>query len=288
MYERFTDRARKVMQLANHEAQRFNREYIGTEHILLGLMKEDGSIAANVLKNMDVSLQTIRNEIEAIVASGPEMVTMGRLPQTPRAKKVVELAVQSAQVLNHGHVGTEHLLLGLIKEGEGIACQVLKNLGVIAEDVTEEILNLLGRKAAEGEKAVKEATAPTDALSPVLVARYGSPANCYFVFALHNPEYPSPELQDQMYQAIPDVDICGFYADLKERVCREERTRYLQKFGTQLGNASKGGANAERFRCLVILKELSDATESAAAKAAYLLAVKRICEDGTEKKENGK
>ena len=87
MYERFTDRARKVMQLANQEAQRFNHEYIGTEHILLGLVKEGSGVAANVLKNLDVDLRKIRLEVEKLVQSGPEMVTMGKLPQTPRAKK---------------------------------------------------------------------------------------------------------------------------------------------------------------------------------------------------------
>ena len=94
MYERFTDRARKVMQLANQEAQRFNHEYIGTEHILLGLVKEGSGVAANVLKNLDVDLRKIRIEVEKIVQTGPDMVTMGKLPQTPRAKKVIEYSME--------------------------------------------------------------------------------------------------------------------------------------------------------------------------------------------------
>src|SRR5215213_9309841 len=101
MYERFTDRARKVMQLANQEAQRFNHEYIGTEHILLGLVKEGSGVAANVLKNLDVDLRKIRLEVEKIVQAGPDMVTMGKLPQTPRAKKVIEYAIEEARNLNH-------------------------------------------------------------------------------------------------------------------------------------------------------------------------------------------
>ncbi|WP_010581756.1 ATP-dependent Clp protease ATP-binding subunit [Schlesneria paludicola] len=144
MYERFTDRARKVMQLANQEAQRFNHEYIGTEHILLGLVKEGSGVAANVLKNLEVDLRKIRLEVEKIVQSGPDMVTMGKLPQTPRAKKVVEYAMEEARNLNHNYVGTEHLLLGLIREQEGVAAQVLMNLGLKLEDVREEVLNLLG------------------------------------------------------------------------------------------------------------------------------------------------
>lgn len=152
MYERFTDRARKVMQLANQEAQRFNHEYIGTEHILLGLVKEGSGVAANVLKNLEVDLRKIRLEVEKIVQSGPDMVTMGKLPQTPRAKKVIEYAMEEARNLNHNYVGTEHLLLGLIREQEGVAAQVLMNLGLKLEDVREEVLNLLGHgmEGAEG------------------------------------------------------------------------------------------------------------------------------------------
>src|SRR5881275_2080385 len=144
MYERFTDRARKVMQLANQEAQRFNHEYIGTEHILLGLVKEGSGVAANVLKNLDIDLRKIRLEVEKIVQSGPDMVTMGKLPQTPRAKKVIEYSIEEARNLNHNYVGTEHVLLGLLREQEGVAAQVLMNLGLKLEDVREEVLNLLG------------------------------------------------------------------------------------------------------------------------------------------------
>jgi len=144
MFERFTDRARKVMQLANQEAQRFNHEYIGTEHILLGLVKEGSGVAANVLKNLDVDLRKIRLEVEKIVQTGPDMVTMGKLPQTPRAKKVIEFAMDEAKNLNHNYVGTEHLLLGLLREHEGVAAQVLMNLSLKLEEVRDEVLNLLG------------------------------------------------------------------------------------------------------------------------------------------------
>src|SRR6201994_4855232 len=152
MYERFTDRARKVMQLANQEAQRFNHEYIGTEHILLGLIKEGSGVAANVLKNLEVDLRKIRLEVEKLVQSGPDMVTMGKLPQTPRAKKVIEYSMEEARNLNHNYVGTEHILLGLLREQEGVAAQVLMNLGLKLEEVREEVLNLLGHgiEGAEG------------------------------------------------------------------------------------------------------------------------------------------
>ncbi len=158
MYERFTDRARKVMQLANQEAQRFNHEYIGTEHILLGLVKEGSGVAANVLKNLDVDLRKIRLEVEKLVQSGPEMVTIGKLPQTPRAKKVIEYSMEEARNLNHNYVGTEHILLGLLREQEGVAAQVLMNLGMKLEDVREEVLNLLGHgmESSDAERGGRE------------------------------------------------------------------------------------------------------------------------------------
>ncbi|MFN7731243.1 MAG: ATP-dependent Clp protease ATP-binding subunit [Pirellula sp.] len=158
MYERFTDRARKVMQLANQEAQRFNHEYIGTEHILLGLVKEGSGVAANVLRNLEVDLRKIRLEVEKLVQSGPEMVTIGKLPQTPRAKKVIEYSMEEARNLNHNYVGTEHILLGLLREQEGVAAQVLMNLGMKLEDVREEVLNLLGHgmESSDGERGGRE------------------------------------------------------------------------------------------------------------------------------------
>ncbi len=132
------------MALANQEAQRFNHEYIGTEHILLGLVKEGSGVGATVLKNLDVDIKKLRLEVEKLVKSGPDMVTMGKLPQTPRAKKVIEYAIEEAPALNHNYVGTEHILLGLLRESEGIAAQVLMNLGLKLEDVRQEVLNLLG------------------------------------------------------------------------------------------------------------------------------------------------
>jgi ATP-dependent Clp protease ATP-binding subunit ClpC len=161
MFERLTDRARKVMALANQEAQRFNHEYIGTEHILLGLVKEGSGVGANVLKNLDIDLRKVRLEVEKLVKSGPEMVTMGKLPQTPRAKKVIEYAIEEARNLNHNYVGTEHLLLGLLREHDGVAAQVLLNLGLKLEEVREEVLNLLGAGVDHDENDDSEDSGPT-------------------------------------------------------------------------------------------------------------------------------
>jgi len=152
MFDRFTDRAKKVMSFARQEAQKFNHEYIGTEHILLGLVQEGSGVAANVLKNMSIDLEKIRHEVEKIVKTGPSMVTMGQLPFTPRAKKVLELSMEEASQLSHNYIGTEHLLLGLIKENEGIAAQVLMNLGVKLEDVREEVLEFLGASENTGDE----------------------------------------------------------------------------------------------------------------------------------------
>jgi ATP-dependent Clp protease ATP-binding subunit ClpA len=152
MYERFTDRSRRVMQLANEAAQRFRHENIGTEHILLGLVMEGSGVAANVLKNLDIDLRKVRLEVEKIMPPGQdgdglvwsEGVVMGRLPHTARAKKVIDYSVEEARRLHHNYVGTEHLLLGLLRDKGGVATQILTNLGLVLLEVRAEVLNLLG------------------------------------------------------------------------------------------------------------------------------------------------
>ncbi len=167
MFDRFTDRARKVMGLARQEAQRLNHEYIGTEHILLGLVQEGSGVAANVLKNLDVDLRKVRAEVEKLVKAGPSMVTMGQLPFTPRAKKVLELALEEAGNLGHNYIGTEHILLGLIKEQDGKAAKVLTNLGVQLDSVRTEILDFLGAEPAASEPD-KEGATGTKSKTPAL------------------------------------------------------------------------------------------------------------------------
>ncbi len=147
MFSRFTERARKVIILAKEEAKRFNHDYIGTEHILLGLIKEGEGVAAAVLQNLGLSLEAIRLEVEKIVQPGPPTVVSGDIPFTPKAKKVIELATDEARNLGHNYIGTEHLLLGLIREGEGVASQVLTNLGLDLNRVRQEVMSLLGSAA---------------------------------------------------------------------------------------------------------------------------------------------
>jgi len=144
MFNRFTERARKVIILAKEEARRFNHDYIGTEHILLGLIREGEGVAAAVLQKMGLSLENIRLEVEKLVQPGPATQIMGDIPFTPRAKKALELAAEEARSLGHNYIGTEHLLLGLIREGEGVASQVLLNLGLDLERVRNEVMEILG------------------------------------------------------------------------------------------------------------------------------------------------
>ncbi|MGH2447612.1 MAG: ATP-dependent Clp protease ATP-binding subunit, partial [Chloroflexota bacterium] len=141
-FDRFTERARKVLTLAQEEAQRFNHSYIGTEHLLLGLVREGEGVAAKVLSNLGVELTKVRSAVEFIIGRGDRPPT-GEIGLTPRAKKVIELAVDEARRLGHHYIGTEHLLLGLIREGEGIAAGVLESLGVNLEKVRSEVIKVL-------------------------------------------------------------------------------------------------------------------------------------------------
>ncbi|MCG3203880.1 MAG: Negative regulator of genetic competence ClpC/MecB [Elusimicrobia bacterium] len=144
MSNRFTERAQRVILIAQEEAKRLNHDYVGTEHLLLGLIALGEGVAAQVLANLGVDLRRVRTEIEKIVGTGDNVMLLGEIPFTPRAKKVLELAVEEAQNMGHNYVGTEHLLLGLIREEEGVAARVLENLGVRLDVVREEVISLLG------------------------------------------------------------------------------------------------------------------------------------------------
>ena len=141
-FDRFTERARKVIQYAQEEAQRLQHNYIGTEHLLLGLIREGEGLAAKVLTSLGVDLEKVRQAVEGIIGRGDHPV-YGEVGLTPRAKKVIELAVSEAQLLNHHYVGTEHLLLGLIREGDGIAAGVLESFGLNLQEVRAKIMQIL-------------------------------------------------------------------------------------------------------------------------------------------------
>jgi thiamine-phosphate pyrophosphorylase len=166
MYERFTDRARKAMQLANQEAHRFNHEYIGTEHILLGLVKEGSGVAVHVLKSLGIDLRKIRLEVEKLIQSGRDEVMTEKLPQPPRAKQVIEYAMEEARNLGRNYVGSEHILLGLLREREGVAAHVLMNLGLNLENVRNEVLAVLGHGLEPVERHIGLPIAPISPIAP--------------------------------------------------------------------------------------------------------------------------
>src|SRR6266699_1143165 len=151
-FDKFTERARKVLQLAQEEAQRFNHNYIGTEHLLLGLVREGEGVAAKVLANLGVDLNKVRSAVEFIIGRGDRTVT-GDIGLTPRAKKVIELSVEEARRLNHNYIGTEHLLLGLVREGEGIAAGVLESLGVSLDKVRQQVNYVLSQSSGASATA---------------------------------------------------------------------------------------------------------------------------------------
>ncbi len=162
-FDKFTERARKVLSLAQEEAQRFNHNYIGTEHLLLGLVREGDGVAAKVLSNLGVELNKVRSAVEFIIGRGDRIV-LGEIGLTPRAKKVIELAVDEARRLNHHYIGTEHLLLGLVREGEGIAAGVLESLGVNLEKVrtqTIQVLSQIERQSHNEQSREKHSKTPT-------------------------------------------------------------------------------------------------------------------------------
>ncbi|HNS00569.1 MAG TPA: ATP-dependent Clp protease ATP-binding subunit, partial [Planctomycetota bacterium] len=153
MFDRFTERAKKVLGLARREAQELNHDYIGTEHLLLGLVREGGGVAANVLRNLGVDNDRIREEVMKYMQPGPNMKVLSKLPFTPRVKKVLELSLEAAIELGHNYVGTEHLLLGLIRENDGVAAHVLLDLGLRLEEVRDAVLELLGSPQSQASEA---------------------------------------------------------------------------------------------------------------------------------------
>src|SRR3954466_13029745 len=156
MFERFTERARQVVVLAQEEARTLKHNYIGTEHILLGLLREEEGLAARVLESLDITVERVRAQVVRIVGSGEE-VTSGQIPFTPRAKKVLELALREALSLGHNYIGTEHILLGLVRENEGVAARILLDFDADSEKIRNEVIRMLsgpgGRRQGGGGEA---------------------------------------------------------------------------------------------------------------------------------------
>ena len=175
MFERFTDRARRVVVLAQEEARLLNHNYIGTEHILLGLIHEHEGVAAKALESLDISLESVRGQVEEIIGQGAKPPG-GHIPFTPRAKRVLELSLREALQLGHNYIGTEHILLGLIREGEGVAAQVLVRLGADLARVREQVVHLLATlvevsSSASGGESERLVGEPSASRSSVLASR---------------------------------------------------------------------------------------------------------------------
>jgi ATP-dependent Clp protease ATP-binding subunit ClpC len=150
MFERFTERARRVVVLAQEEARALSHNYIGTEHILLGLIHENEGVAAKSLESIGISLDVVRTQVEEIIGEG-RITPSGQIPFTPRAKKVLELSLRESMQLGHNYIGTEHILLGLIREGEGLGAQVLVKLGADLNRVRQQVIEMLSRHQGSEE-----------------------------------------------------------------------------------------------------------------------------------------
>lgn len=194
-FDKFTERARKVLSLAQEEAQRFNHNYIGPEHLLLGLTRMDDCTAAKVLRNLGVDLGKVRSKVEFIINRGDRIV-LGDIGLTPRAKKVVELAVDEARRLNHHYIGTEHVLLGLVREGEGVAADVLESLGVSLEKVRAQITQVLNQT---GGSHTPEGSSVRLTLSAERLAQMQAEMQNTFQVGVRNPTESLVEAQERAY-----------------------------------------------------------------------------------------
>jgi ATP-dependent Clp protease ATP-binding subunit ClpC len=150
VFERFTERARQVVVLAQEEARALKHNYIGTEHILLGLIREEEGLAARVLESFDITLEEVREQVKRLVGQGDEEIVTGQIPFTPRAKKVLELALREALSLGHNYIGTEHVLLGVVRENQGVAARILLDFDADAEKIRNEIIRMLSGPGGPG------------------------------------------------------------------------------------------------------------------------------------------
>jgi ATP-dependent Clp protease ATP-binding subunit ClpC len=156
MFERFTERARQVVVLAQDEARALRHNYIGTEHLLLGLLREEEGLAARVLGSLDVTLDEVRMQVVRVVGEGEEPFMSGQIPFTPRAKKVLELSLREAMALGHNYIGTEHILLGIVRENEGVAARILLDFDADAQTIRKQIIGMLGGSELERVIALKD------------------------------------------------------------------------------------------------------------------------------------
>ena len=218
MFERFTDRARRVVVLAQEEARRLDHNYIGTEHLLLGLIREADGVAAKALESLGIGLDAVRQQVEEIIGQG-QQAPSGHIPFTPRAKKVLELSLREALQLGHNYIGTEHILLGLIREADGVAAQVLVRLGADLNRVRQQVIQLLhGHSAAEQElRLLPEVKTRLEALEQRLTAveqRVGT-----------GPD--TSDLDEQIAQACREKESAVDAHDYEQAAARRDREKEL-------------------------------------------------------------
>src|ERR687884_408423 len=219
MFERFTERARQVVVLAQEEARTLKHNYIGTEHILLGLLREEEGLAARVLESLDITVERVRAQVVRIVGSGEE-VTSGQIPFTPRAKKVLELALREALSLGHNYIGTEHILLGLVRENEGVAARILLDFDADAEKIRNEIIRILSRRTKNNPVLIGEPGVGKTAVVEGLAAR------------IAGNQVPELLKGKQIYT----LDLAALVAGSKYRGEFEERLKKVMKEITQRGD----------------------------------------------------
>ncbi|MBA3727995.1 MAG: hypothetical protein H0W94_02095 [Actinobacteria bacterium] len=236
MFERFTDRARRVVVLAQEESRMLNHSYIGTEHILLGLIAEESGVAAHVLTRLEISLDDVRREVRRIIGEGGQAPS-GHIPFTPRAKKVLELSLREALSLGHNYIGTEHILLGLVCEGEGVAAQVLRHRGAGLERVRAEVIEALGAHGSE----VGEISGPPPGLSPESRAVLGLARETAKQQG-HSEVQPDDVLRAVIAGEDPRVVdlLAGLGVDFPDLKARLERPA-----GEARGDQGRGGGGAE-------------------------------------------
>jgi uncharacterized cupin superfamily protein len=205
MFERFTDRARRVVVLAQDEARMLHHDYIGTEHILLGLIHEGEGVAAKALESLNISLEAVRQQVEEMIGQGHAAPT-DHIPFSPRAKKVLELSLREALQLGHNYIGTEHILLGLIREGEGVAAQVLQILGADLYRVRQTVIQLLsGYTGGEGEQTLGEAHHPESGSGVYIPIRAGPWGVFAPIGVAKQPEVYVSNLETEDFEPDPEV-----------------------------------------------------------------------------------